>query len=265
MDTQKKQVAIQGLRRSDPDTLLVLTQDVLRATLTRIEAATLSDLLALSELEKGLPVALARDLKHFRSQMFREVSDLPDSPVLAEFARDLAVVTPSRVPQCLRDEVARITPDRKHPEAVAALADLASRWEGVDPEPVALKLPAPATKHRSVSTAPIGGAPSPALHTRVPGPIKEKLPTIAPGEKKARTPVAQVDERRVTWIEEELISRLDQYGVAGLKEAVVVAGARHRAPWKDVSEDEVLTVLRRLKRENRVRFTSGRWSTVSPR
>lgn len=263
MDTSKKQVAIQGLRRSDPDTLLVLTQDVLRATLTRIEAATLSDLLALSEVETGLPVALARDLKHFRSQMFREISDLPDSPVLAEFARDLATVPPGRVPQCLRDEFARIAPERKHLEAAAALADLLARWEGVAPEPVVVKVPASVTRPRGNSTAPIGG-PRPVLPPP-PGPVKEKLPTIAPGEKKARTPVAQVDERRVAWIEEEVVSRLDQYGVAGLKEAVVVAAARHRSPWKDMSEEEVLTVLRRLRRENRLRFTSGRWATVAAR
>lgn len=263
MDTQKKQIAIQGLRRSDPDTLMVLTQDVLRATLSRIEAATLSDLLALSELDNGLPVALARDIKQFRSQMFREMSDLPDSPVLADFARDLGAVPPGRVPQSLRDEVARIATERKHPEASAALAELMRRWEGIDAEAVVLKIKPQASKTQARSTAPIGGPRPPLPPQR--GPVKEKLPTVAPGEKKPRTPVAQVDERRVAWIEEELMSRLEQYGVAGLKEAVVVAAARHRAPWKDVTEDEVLTVLRRLKRENRLRFTSGRWSTIAAR
>ena len=261
MDTQKKQIAIQGLRRSDPDTLMVLTQDVLRATLSRIEVATLADLLALSELETGLSVALARDLKQFRSQMFREMSDLPDSPVLADFARDLASVSPERVPASLRDEVARITQGRKHMEAVAALNELEQRWSGVAPEPPVVRQPVlPPKASRASATAsrrPTGPV--------TPGPVKEKLPTVAPGEKKARTPPAQVDERRVTWIEEELMVRLEQYGVAGLKEAVVVAAARHRAPWRDVTEDEVLTVLRRLKRENRLRFTSGRWSTIASR
>ena len=66
--------------------------------------------------------------------MFREMSDLPDSPVLADFARDLASVSPERVPASLRDEVARITQGRKHMEAVAALNELEQRWSGVAPE-----------------------------------------------------------------------------------------------------------------------------------
>lgn len=253
MEPQKKQrIAVQGLRRSDPGTLLVLTQEALRATLGRLDPATLADLLALSELDSGLGVALTRDLRHFRDQVFREISDLPDSPVLAEFVRDLEVVEPKRVPTCLREAVAAILPGRKHPEATSALQDLLTRWEGTEPEPVVLPAPQAARRPSSSSTA----APS------APAPARERVPSPPP-TRRVKVPAAQVDERRVTWIEEEVMQRLEQYGAAGLKEAVVVAAARHRAPWKDLTEDEVLTVLRRLKRENRLRNSAGRWMTIA--
>lgn len=265
MEQKKQRVAVQGLRRSEPDLLPVLTQEALRATLGRLEAATLCDLLALSELESGLGVALQRDLRHFRDQTFREISDLPDSPVLSEFARDLAQVPAGRVPACLRGALVALAPTRRNPDASAALAELIASWEGKDPEPLVLRTPPPkrpappAGRAAPIRRAPVAAEPAP------PPVIREKLPTYAPGERKARTPTAQVDERRVAWIEEEVMNRLDQYGVAGLKEAVLVAGARHRAPWKDMTEDEVLVVLRRLKRDNRVRFSAGRWFAVSAR
>lgn len=258
-DTQKKQrIAVQGLRRSAPDILPVLTQEVLRAPLGRVDPATLCDLLALSELESGLGISLTRDLRHFRDQMFREISDLPDSPVLAEFAVELAAVGASQAPACLRAAIAALTPTRKHTEAVAALTDLQARWEGVEPEPVVLRIAPP----KKPASGPAAAAPAPRREVV---PTREKLPPATAVDRKPRTPAAQVDERRVTWIEEEVMNRLEQYGVNGLKEAVLVAGARHRSPWKDMTEEEVLAVLRRLRRENRVRLTASRWSTVSSR
>jgi len=256
VESQKKQrISVQGLRRSDPEILPVLTSEALRTTLGRLDAATLCDLLALSELEAPLGVALVRDLRRFRDQTFREISDLPDSPVLSEFTRDLATVPAGRVPACMRATVQALAPTRRHPDATSALAELLASWEAVDPEPVVL--PTPGAKK----------APAPKTFEAPPPPpiVRERLPTATAGERKARTPAAQVDERRTAWIEEEVVNRLDQYGVAGLKEAILVAGARHRAPWKDMGEDEVLTVLRRLRRENRLRFSAGRWFTVSAR
>lgn len=260
-DAQKKQrISVLGLRRSDPEILPVLTQDALRATLGRVEPATLCDLLALSELETGLGVALIRDLRQFRDQMFREISDLPDSPVLADFANELGRVEASRVPTCMRVAVSEMALSRKHMEAVTALAELQGKWETTPPEALVLRVTAARKVPAGRSTAPLGG-PRPTLPPQKPA----KVVKAKPVERRPRTPVAQIDERRVAWIEEEVLNRLEQYGVAGLKEAVLVAGARHRAPWKDVTEDEVLAVLRRLRRENRLRFSAGRWSTVSAR
>lgn len=256
MDSQKRMIAIQRLRQSDADTLLVLTQDALRATLTRLDPGTLADLLALSEVENGLPVALSRDLRHFRDQMFREIADLPDSPVLAEFARDLGRVSPAMVPACLRDAVIRLLPERKNPEASEALQQTVDGWEGVEPKPVLIPVRAAATRRAAAATA-AGTAPI--------IPPKERLPPATAAAKKVKTPVAQVDERRAEWIQEEVISRLDQYMPGGLKESVLIAGARHRSPWKDLSAEEILIVLRRLRRENRLRFLSGRWTTLSAR
>lgn len=248
MDSQKRLIAVQGLRRTDADTLPVLTQDVLRATLTRIDTGTLADLFALSELTTGLGVALQRDLAHFQKQMLREVNDLPDGPPLAEWLGDLGSVEASRVPATLRDGVARLRGERRSIEAVEVLERVLASWEGM--APAALVLP---ERRAAKAVAAPKGAPSALV------PRKEVIKTREAPTRKVATPPPMVDERRAEWIHDEVLGRLEKYGVAGLKEAVLVAGAQHRAPWKDMTEDEILTVLRKLKRENRVGFTSGRW------
>ncbi len=241
MEDKKKLVAVAGLRKADPTTLQVLTQDVLRTPLVRIDPGTLVDLLALSELDDGqLPVILTRELAHFQAQMFRELADLPDGPVLASFAQDLSALPAERVPNCLREAVAQLLPERKIDEAVEALEGFLAGVEGTDPDPV--ELPS-APIANSVGSAPV-----------------QKVTARKPAKASSRrsTPAAQVDERRGQWIEGDVMERLNNYH-NGLKESVMVAGARHRAPWEDVSEKEVMTVLRRLKREGRLRFSAGRW------
>lgn len=249
MDSQKKLIAVQGLRRTDADTLPVLTQDVLRATLTRIEPATLADLFALSELTTGLGVALQRDLEHFQKQMLREVNDLPDGPPLAEWCNDLAAVDASRVPASLREGVARLKGERRSLEALEVLDGLLAQWAETPPAPLVLPERRPAKgATKTTAKAPVAVVPR-----------KEVIKTKTATTRKAATPPPMVDERRVEWIQDEVVGRLEKYGVAGLKETVLIAGAQHRAPWKDVTDDEILTILRRLKRESRVGFLSGRW------
>jgi hypothetical protein len=60
-------------------------------------------------------------------------------------------------------------------------------------------------------------------------------------------------------VREYVLERLQNYGHDGLKEAIVVAGSRHRAPWKDLTEKEVLSVLRQMERDGNVRHSAGRW------
>ncbi|MEL6346872.1 MAG: hypothetical protein AAFV53_27410, partial [Myxococcota bacterium] len=82
-------------------------------------------------------------------------------------------------------------------------------------------------------------------------------------KRRTRMTASQVDDRRAEWIEEDVIDRLSNYGNRGLKESIIVAGSRHRASWEDLSEAEILAVLRRLKRESKVRYSAGRWMIAS--
>jgi hypothetical protein len=229
----KKLVSVEGLRKADADKLHVLTSDVLRTPLVRLDPVTLCDLLALSELQDGLGVAFKRDLDNFRDQMVRELQDLPDGPGLREFAITVGEVPPARVPASLRGAVKDVLSDRKDPEAVDLLGSLLERWDAVAPE----DFPPPPKAEKET----------------------KKKKAAAPKEKKARTPANQVDERRAEWVKNDVLERLQNYGHDGLKEAIVVAGARHRSPWKDLTEKEVLAVLRQMERDGNVRHSAGRW------
>lgn len=243
MDEKKKLVAVAGLRQAEPTTLAVLTQDVLRTPLVRIEPGTLVDLLALSELGADpLPSSMAKELEHFQAQMFRELADLPDGPALASFATDLKALPAAKVPTCLRTAVAELIPERRDEEALAALQAFLDGVEGEEPEEV--ELPTASTAEGA------GSAPV------------EKVATKPRKSTRRRTPASRVDERRGQWIESDVLDRVSNYQ-NGLKESILVAGARHRAPWEDVTEKEVMTVLRRLKREGRMRYSAGRWLSGS--
>jgi hypothetical protein len=136
-------------------------------------------------------------------------------------------------------------------DSVQALADLVVHWEQDEPEQV--KLPVFTPKAPAVASVPTPAARSEHSIVQV---VK---PAGTAKEKKSATPAAMVDTRREEWIREDVISRLVNYGAKGLKEPIVVAGARHRSPWKDMTEAEVLAVLRKLKREGRLRDSAGRW------
>ena len=245
MDDKKKLVSVAGLRRADPIALQVLTQDVLRTPLARIEASTLVDLLALSELGTDqLPGSMVKELQRFRAQMFREMSDLPDGIALIGFADTLVPLAPATVPACLREVVEDLIPERKDPDTVLALKTLLERADSAPPEVVVLP------------SLPEKTSPNRAHVTKV-------AAVKAPANRTARSVEARVvEDTRGEWIEGDVLDRLKSYP-SGLKEAVVVAGSRHRAPWQDLTEDDVLKVLRRLRREGRTRFSAGRWYPAS--
>jgi hypothetical protein len=245
LEIQKKRVSMAGLRSADPTTLQVLTQDILHVPLVRLDPNTLADLLALSELDEGLPLQLRRDLDHFRPQMFREMADLPDGPVLTDWAQDMMAIQPERAPRCLRDALAQLRAERRQADSLAALDSLGERWASVEPAPVVLR--PPSDRKNPVAT-----------------PKRKVLPPVtAPTAQRSGVPSVPShlkDTRREEWIQEDVLARLRNYSGASLKESVLVAGARHRAPWKDVAEGEVLAVLRQLARDGRVRTSAGRWS-----
>ena len=249
METRKNRMSIAKLRISDANTLLVLTQDALSLPLGQIEPATLVDLLALSELQDQLSTALARDLQNFRTQAFNQVTDLPDGAALAGFVSEITALEPSTIPQSLRDFLAELLPLRRHSESLETLQALALRLDGNAPESITLPVATKATKVTKATKA-----------TAAKKTPKSKAAKAKPAKKRTtRITASQVDERKAEWIEEDVISRLKNYGSRGLKEAILVAGARHRAPMKDLSGAEILAVMRRLKRESKVRFSAGRW------
>ncbi|MFT5685377.1 MAG: hypothetical protein ACI8RZ_006328 [Myxococcota bacterium] len=252
METRKNRMSIAKLRSSDANTLLVLTQDALSLPLGQIEPATLVDLLAISELQDQLPKALAQDLRNFQLQAFNQITDLPDGAALAGFVSEVTLLEPTSLPQSLRDFLAELLPQRRHSESLETLQALALRLDGQPPE--TLTLPAARSKTKVTAAKKTTSRKSAAKTTTA-------TATAAKPVKKRTTRItaSQVDDRKAEWIEEDVVSRLQKYGSRGLKEAILVAGARHRAPMKDLSGAEILAVMRRLKRESKVRFSAGRW------
>jgi hypothetical protein len=242
VETRKNRMAVGGLRKADPSTLEILAADVLRRPLGQIDPATLMDLLALSEVPDQVGGQLAKEFTRFRDQMFREIADLPDGPVVADFCAELRAVDAAQIPKNVRNAFSEMLPEVRTEEAVGGIEALLAHVEGTEPAAVALPMkaePLPATKET--------GAGTPRKQV-----IKAKTKTT-----KRRSTV--VDDRREAWIREDAIARLKNWGAKGLKESIVVAGARHRAPWKDLTEAEVLATLRKMKREGQVRFSAGRW------
>jgi hypothetical protein len=255
LETRKNRMSIAKLRSSDTNTLLVLTQDALGLPLGQIDPATLVDLIALSELDEQLTTSLTRDLQNFRTQAFNQVTDLPDGAALAGFVAEITALEPASVPQSLREYLAELLPLRRHPESLEKLQALALRLDGHSPE--SITLPEAPAKTKTKAKAKAKGKTTKAKTTKAKAAKDAK---DAPKKKRTtRITASQVDDRKAEWIEEDVISRLQNYGSRGLKEAIILAGARHRAPMKDLSEAEILAVMRRLKRESKVRFSAGRW------
>jgi len=237
LDTRKNRTSIANLRTSDKLRLQVLAPEALGLPLGQIEPSTLVDLIALSELTEQLPTALIRDLEKFRNRVFDQITDLPDGPVLANFVSELIALDAELLPQTLREFLADLLDKRTHADALENLQQLGAQT--ADTPPQVLTLPATPVAPAATKTT--------------------KAKKAAPKKRTSRISAAQVDERRAEWIEEDVIGRLANYGSRGLKQSIIVAGSRHRASWKDLSEAEVLAVLRRLKRESKVRYSAGRW------
>jgi len=234
---QISRVTIQGLRTSDPGSLSVLVQDVLHLPMSQIDPGCLMDLMALAELQDQLPKQLATDLGEFGKRVVRELADLPDGPPLASFCSDLAGLKATEVPGNMRAAVETLSGERSSADASAGIDSLLANLKGTEPNVISLP-----------KTAPKGSAEA-----------KTKVVAAKAAPKKKRRRSTIVDDTRAEWITEDVLSRVVKYGNRGLKEHVIVAGCRHRSPFKDLTEAEVLAVLRRMKREGRIRHSAGRW------
>jgi hypothetical protein len=195
------------------------------------------DLLALGGQKDQLTKELTSDLNTFGSRVAREMADLPDGPPLASFCTDICGLKASRVPSSFRTVIANLKGDRSSSEVVAAMEALEAHLATCEPD--ALNLPDEVSKDTVESKKTV------------------VTPKAAPVKKRRRSTV--VSDERAEWISADVLSRVVNYGNRGLKEHVIVAGSRHRSPFSDLTEAEVLAVLRRMKREGRLRHSAGRW------
>lgn len=215
----------------------VLTQDVIRQHIDRIEPSCVADLFALSEIR--LPGTLAADLAQWSARAAREILDIPDGETRAAFLAEVGELPGNEVPHSMRRAIQALGPV-SIAETAAMVEQLRVSWESVQPSSIQLASPTP--KPGSASSTP--SKPAAASKPRV-----------------VRTPAALVDPRRGEWVREDAVIRLREYGERGLKESILVAGIRHRSPYKDLTEEEVKAELRKLERERKLKHTGERWLT----
>ncbi|MEC7241412.1 MAG: hypothetical protein VXW32_09245 [Myxococcota bacterium] len=238
-----KRAHIEGLRKSDPITLSVLVQDLVRKPLVGLDTRSLSDLFALADQET-LPVDLLRDLRKFREQMLREIADLPDGHVLQDWLEEFLGFSAERVPGVLRAAlIGRSEDSGIRPDTLALLERVESHFAqqaaaGVEIVQRAVKI---------VQKGP-----------DVLSPEERKRRRAATGAK--RVPRTVADPAREKWIRADVLERLENYGSRGLKQAMLVAGSKHRSPWEDLKDAEILAVLRDLERSGKVQKSTNRWA-----
>jgi hypothetical protein len=241
-----RQIHIDNLRRTDPKTIEVLIQDAIRKPILQISLETLTDLVALSELE-SLPVSLRRDLSVFAGRVSQEIADLPDGQVIADFLDKLDEIDGAMVPDTIREYILRESErDGRAPEGRERASGLLSKWEPLDPEPVALS------------------GETPRIEQVEEAPQEEEPESPRKAKRKPQKKKTAEDPERAKWLSTAILEKLTQYRDAGLAEAVLIAGIRKDAqpiypslmPW------EINKVLRTLQQAGQVRRTAGRWVRV---
>ena len=242
-----QRLSIEGLRSSDINALSVLIPDAMRQHVERLEPGVVADLFALCEL--GLAGALGADLAAWNARARREIKDMPDGSIRATFVAELAELPPEQVPATLRDLLKTLA-ETSGAAVSSAVAGVSAIWAETTPATIILtQKKVRATSGRTpASTAAAdarAGKPAPTPKTRV-----------------ARTPAAQVDPRRAEWVREDAVVRLNsrEYQERGLKESIFIAGIKHRSPYKDITEEEIKTELRKLERERKLKHTGERWT-----
>ncbi len=240
---------VEGLRKADPMTLAVLTQDLIRKPLVKLDPRSLSDLLALADSE-AITGALSRDLKKFKEQMLREVSDLPDGVRLGDFLADLIDVGAARVPECLRAAILVRSESDGSPETVTHRTSLREAFASTEFDAVTVT---DEPEIRVVKAAPKEAPTERKRAVRVAG-------TTGGAASRSVSKAKVKDVNRVAWIRDDIMERLSRYGSKGIKESLLVAGAIHRSPYTDLAPSEIKSELTALKELERIQLKVGRWS-----
>ena len=251
-DTRIQRLSVEGLRSTDPQTLPVLVAEALRLHIDRVEPSCIADLFALSEL--GLRGAFGAELSNWARRAAREIRDLPAGEARTAFVAEVGELDPAHVPAAMREALAALAAASSGP-TLAALDAAAATWSATPPTPVVLPLPKPkavkAVQEATVTRATTASAAA-ATRTKTDTPARRLA---------AKTPAAMVDPRRGEWVREDVMARLGsrEYVERGLKESILVAGVKHRSPYKDLTDEEVRAELRRLERERKLKHTAERW------
>ena len=225
-------VTIEGLRGADVATLQVLTQDVISLPLNQIHPTTACDLFAIAEVSDQVPEQLAQDLSAFVGRARRELSDMPDGSSFIDYtAAALLSADASLVPDTFRAMLAELeTTDEDGAGQQAALAahlrTLQRRRSRLQRRPACLE-----------------GRRGPNCSAKAPKATKAK--------------VAKKDDTELLRDHEFVMSAPVNYET-GLKESLLVGAARHKAPWEDMTDREVRSVLRAMGRR-KLKTTVGRW------
>lgn len=235
--------------------LKVLTPELTRLHVDRIAVPCIADLFAISEVT--LPSTLAAEIKNWATRAARDILDLPDGTERIEFLNSVLELPPGQIPASMREPVLGLGTS-KQTDVTRLVDDLRSRFEQVPPD--ILKLPAPARKETSKSGADAGAAGT-SKTTRTTAEKAPKVAKVAKTPRAPRTPASMVDPRRAEFIRGDVMDRLSvrEYAERGLKESIVIAGVRHRSPFKDMTEEEVKAEMRKLEREGKVKHTGDRW------
>lgn len=234
-DHRVQRLHVERLRVSSPSMIQVLTQDVIRQHIDRIEPACVADLFALAETR--LPGALAADLSQWAARASREILDIPDGSTRAAFLAEVGEIPPESVPNGLRQAILALQPV-SIPDTAEIIERLRVSWADIDPAPVKLAMPVAVPKVAATPT---------------------KSTTAKP--RVVKTPASMVDPRRAEWVRGDAVTRLGsrEYAERGLKESIFVAGILHRSPYKDLTVEEVKAELRKLERERKLKHTGERW------
>ena len=244
-------VQIDNLRTKDPIILQIELAEAVRKPIPAIEIGTLLDMVALSEVE-GLPKRLSKMLTTFVGRVENEIVDLPES-TFRQLAQDLTDIAPERVCASFR-KIIQVECDRdgRSDAGRGRLETLLEAWQPVDPELIEVSSAAPKIQRAGemgTREKRIGGVvEAPKARTR-------RASTAA---RKVSAPAG--DPERDSYVRQQILERLANKD-SGLKEMVLVAGVRHhaKASYPRLLPNDVLTVLKRMKETEAIKFSAGRW------
>lgn len=173
---------------------------------------------------------------------------MPDNGTRGAWLDEIVALPAEKIPTRLREAITALLPGSGG-AVVEQIETLAIGWASTAPELVTLPKKRAAPKVAAATTRTAGGLRA------VKAPAKPRVAKVA------KTPAPMVDPRRAEWVREDAVTRLNssEYQERGLKESIFLGGIKHRSPFKDMTDEEIKVILRRLEREGKVKHTGERW------